>query len=217
MYLINAVYFKGMWTTAFDSSGTKDDYFNGVDGQTPCRMMGMEHELAYAETPSCQIVELPYGDGRFGMLVVLPSYDRSLDAFMETLTPAMLDGWPSALASTKIDLYLPKFTMRDYRTLNDALISLGMGVAFSGGADFSRINSEIPLMISRVLHKSYVSVEESGTEAAAATVVEIKETSAGGGGETIRIMRVDRPFLFFIRERSSSAVLFSGKVNRITE
>jgi serpin B len=216
MYLINAVYFKGMWTTAFDPAGTKNDLFNGLDGSTSCQMMGMENELAYSEASSCQIAELPYASGRFGMLVVLPNSSTSLDALVEGLTPEMLDGLTAALAMRKINLFLPKFKMQDNRNLNVALAALGMGVAFTDTADFSRINPDalkVGLYISNVLHKAYVSVDESGTEAAAVTVVEVGATSIH---ENPTIMRVDRPFLFLIRERSSGTILFAGKVNRIS-
>jgi serpin B len=96
--------------------------------------------------------------------------------------------------------------------LNDPLIDLGLGIAFSGGADFSRITPGADLYISRVIHQTFIDVQEEGTEAAAATIVELRETSAGG--DPTPIFRADKPFLYIIKENSTGAILFMGKVGK---
>jgi len=113
---------------------------------------------------------------------------------------------------TNVQIEMPKFKYKFKDLLNDPLIELGLGVAFTGAADFTRITPGGGLYISRVIHQSFIDVQEEGTEAAAATIVEIRETSAGGGGPMI--FKADRPFLYLIKENSTGAIMFMGKVGR---
>jgi serine protease inhibitor len=212
MFLINAVYFKGTWTYEFDVKSTRDDFFTQSDGSTvPCKMMRQKTTLGYFETETFQAVDIPYGNGRYSMSVFLPKAGRSMDAFIASLTAG---NWPSlknGFSEREITLHFPKFKLEYEIKLNDVLSSMGMAVAFqAGAADFSRIAGGRDLYIDQVKHKAFVEVDEKGTEAAAATVVEIRETSAGPGNDIL--MRVDRPFVFVIRENSSDAFLFMGRV-----
>jgi len=143
------------------------------------------------------------------MAVVLPKGDATPASFIELLDSEMWNQWTSDFQVQKIGLRLPKFKIEWESSLVDALSSLGMGVAFDSDlADFSRLSAE-QLYISGVTQKTFVDVHEKGTEAAAVTVVTMAMTSVG---PSYPIMRVDRPFLFAIRERSSGALLFVGKM-----
>ena len=212
MFLINAVYFKGMWKTEFNPKSTSDDVFNGPQGGAiPCKMMRQKAVLGYYETDAFQAADLPYGNGRYAMTVLLPKSGQSVEALAASLDPASWSAVNNGLSEREITLHLPKFKLEYEIKLNDALSEMGMAVAFQGGlADFSRIAAGRDLYIDSVKHKSFVEVDEKGTEAAAVTIVEIRETSAGPGDEIF--MRVDRPFLVVIREKSSDALLFMGKI-----
>jgi len=120
----------------------------------------------------------------------------------------------AGLSTTTISLYLPKFKLEWFQVLNDQLSELGMGIAFDNRADFSRINDQYgsELYISEVRHKSFIEVDEEGTEAAAAASVEITYKSVSDDTEDITVMRVDHPFIFAIRERASGTILFIGKI-----
>src|SRR5262249_54141907 len=153
-----------------------------------------------------------YGNGAFRMMVLLPKDGTDIDAFASSITRTDWNQWASSFQTKKIILELPRFTLAYERTLNDDLAAMGMAIAFDPvRADFSRIAPIAPtsrLYISLVKHKSWVNVDEVGTEAAAATAVGISVTSV----PLIPTMRVDRPFVFAIRERLSGTVLFVGKV-----
>jgi serpin B len=144
------------------------------------------------------------------MTVLLPRPEIGLDSLCEQFTAGNWDKWTSSLAKSPGELFLPKFKLEYELTLNDALTSLGMGVAFDQGmADFTKINKERKLYISEVKHKTFVDVNEEGTEAAAVTSVGMMLASAQPVGF---VMRVDRPFLFVIRDHHSGAILFMGKI-----
>jgi len=207
MFLINAIYFKGTWTYAFDRSLTTDAQFTTSDGsRVPCRMMEQECDLPYFETDDFQAVDMPYGDGLFSMTVFLPKPGTSVNELIEEFTPENWAQWMGSFSETTLTLHMPKFKLEYEDSLNRVLTNLGMGIAFSDQADFTRINRNGGLFISMVKHKTFVEVDEEGTEAAAVTVVEIRYTSTG------LVMTVDRPFVFVIRERQSNALLFMGKI-----
>ncbi len=208
MFLINAIYFKGTWTYQFEPDQTQDAQFNTLDGsQVPCRMMQMEADLAYLETPEFQAVDLPYGDEHFSMTVFLPRNGITVNDLIATITPQNWAAWLGQLSETTLTLALPKFKVEYEIKLNDVLTALGMDIAFDPGrADFSRISDTTNLYISHVRHKTFVEVDEEGTEAAAVTVVEIRYTSTG------TTFRADRPFFFVIRENQADTILFIGKI-----
>lgn len=213
MYLINAIYFKAAWATSFDPARTRDGEFNLADGSiTQCRLMNRSGEMMYAEDGTTQIVDLPYGDGAFSMTVVLPGPNVDVNRFAGELTQSKWDQWLGSLHKTDdLVLSLPKFKVEVGYGLVNALRALGMGVAFTTRADFTGINSSLlpgEIYISDVQHKVFVEVNEEGTEAAGVTSVEISRASLPPE------MTVDRPFLFAVRERSSGAILFIGKVMR---
>jgi serine protease inhibitor len=213
MYLINAIYFKGTWTYQFDEELTKTENFYGTP-QNPidCQMMKISGNWLYYQDNHVQIADLPYGDSLFSMTVILPNTSQSIGELISQLSPEKWTEYFDALDYNFGTIMMPKLKL-DYKLLmNDALISLGMGIAFSGGADFSRINGYGNLFISRVIHQSFVQIDEEGTEAAAATIVELRETS--GMGPTGFFMRADRPYVFVLRERVNNTILFIGKISR---
>lgn len=208
MYLINAIYFKGIWTYQFDPEKTMDTTFTTSTGNTvPCKMMTQKATYAYKTSQQAQIIDLPYGDRLFSMTIILPDEGINIDQFAAGLTQQQWDGLVSNLDSTEVDLYIPKFKLEYKKKLNDELIAMGMGIAFSEFADFSRI-ADKPLAISEVKHKTFVEVNEEGTEAAAVTSVAIALTAMPSNPT----MRIDHPFLFAIREHKSGTILFIGKI-----
>jgi len=212
MFLINALYFKGTWSYEFDEQLTYDDYFNLPDGSLkPCKMMKQKWEHAYFENEYFQAIDLPYGDGNFRMTIFLPKHGKSTNSLTADFTPDNWILWMKSFDKDSVSIFLPKFKVEYKIKLNDVLSEMGMGIAFVPGlADFSRIRKSGELWIDKVLHKTFVDVNEEGTEAAAVTVVEMRELSTGGEEEII--MRVDRPFIFTIREASSNTILFMGKI-----
>jgi len=213
MFLVNAIYFNGTWKYEFDKDDTYASSFNLVDGgSADIEMMMISGEFGYYQDAAVQIIDLPYGDGEFSMTVFLPASDKNIDEFITALDENQWDQYLASLESDSGTLELPKFKLEYKLKMNDVLKALGMSVAFEGGnANFSRINAVEQLFISKVLHKTFVKVDEEGTEAAAVTIVAIDLTSSGGSTEKF-YMRVDRPFVFAIREQHSGTILFMGKM-----
>ncbi len=214
MYLINAIYFKGIWQTEFKKENTSDGPFYLSSGSPlTVPVMKQTTTLRYTSNEVFSMAEIPYGQGNYSMLVMLPQNGLSADDIVNTLTPESWDTWMGELTERNVDLELPKFTFEYKNELNNELEAMGMGIAFLDGlADFSKINGSGGLFISKVLHKSFVEVNEEGTEAAAVTSVEIELTSVGPEPQVTEF-HVDRPFLFAIRETSTGTILFIGRVN----
>jgi serine protease inhibitor len=209
MYLINAMYFKGSWRDRFDPAQTRDDQFTTAAGApVPVRMMHREGGVSYYADAELEAVDLPYGNSAFTMTVLLPREGRSVEELAATLTPERWNAVTRGMDGAEGDVYLPKFTLTFKQLLNDQLKALGMRAAFDV-ADFTPMSPRgRELFVSKVLQKTFVDVNEEGTEAAAATAVEVSVTSAPA-----RItFRADRPFLFAIRERLSGTILFVGKL-----
>ena len=215
MFLINAIYFKGHWREAFDPDATSPGGFMGGDGRERSAMLlRQEGTLRYRETERYQAVDLPYGNGAFAMTVILPRPDGTPADLLAGLDPASWRDLVAGLREETVHLTLPRFRLDYARSLGPDLAALGMGMAFEAGrADFSRIADMDGLFLTRVEQKTFVEVNEEGTEAAAATAVGVGVTSA----PLTFAMVVDRPFFFAIRERFSGALLFVGVMNAIGE
>lgn len=209
MYLINAIYFKGSWRTRFDAAQTIAAPFHASVGDQPAHLMHRHGTMSYIATPAYQAVDLEYGDSAFTMTVVLPDPSTTVAALASSLDAAAWQALTAQLHRSEVDLYLPKVTMSWERDIVPDLEGLGMHVPFSTTqADFTKMSSVSGLYISFVKQRTFVDINEDGTEAAAVTATGISLTSA----PMTSLMRVDRPFIFVIRERLSGTVLFMGKV-----
>lgn len=211
MFLINAIYFKGTWTYEFDKELTQDDSFTLPGGsQKACKMMIQTGGFNYFENNDFQAIDLPYGKGQFRMTIFLPRGSKDVDSLVEEFDAQNWNTWLASFSPDSVTLQLPRFKLEYEIKLNDVLNALGMGIAFvPGRADFTMMYKPGGLWIDYVKHKTYVEVTEEGTEAAAVTVVAIRDSA---GGPEIKFMRVDRPFVFVIRENHSQTILFMGKI-----
>jgi serine protease inhibitor len=207
--LLNAIHFEGDWREKFDPARTAEAPFHGPNGPAgTVRLMEQDDEFRSYFTPSYAAVELPYGGGAFVMDVIVPAEDATVAGVLEEIAGGGWDELTDALAgrpADRIRVLLPRFELEWERTLNDDLTSMGMGVAFGGGADFTRMFENSSPYIDEVRQKSVVRVDEEGTEAAAVTTVIMWESAPPE-------IRADRPFLFVIRERLSGTILFLGAV-----
>jgi serpin B len=215
MYLINAIYFNGVWTEIFDTLDTEKEAFLPLEGSPiQCDMMKKaETEVPYFGSEQLQAVELTYGNGDYSMILLLPPTGTSPDDLIGSLTDESWRDIVSSLTSTMIGVWIPRFKVEYETTLNEVLMALGMSIAFDDmRADLSGISNDTSfgnLYISQVKHKTYVEVDELGTEAAAVTVVEVGFTGFILPSNTFV---ADHPFAFVIMERKSGTILFMGKI-----
>lgn len=212
MFLINAIYFKGIWQSEFDKKNTvKKDFYLENGSTVKTDFMQQENSVLYSSNEIFQAVQLPYGQGNYTMYVFLPQSGKSLQDIMENLGKESWKNWDENFMERNVDVELPKFKFEYELTMNEVLTDMGMGIAFTRDvADFTGINRGGGLNIDYVKHKSFIEVNEEGTEAAAVTVVAIEFTSVGGTSKVP--FYVNRPFLFTITEKSTGAVLFMGTV-----
>jgi serine protease inhibitor len=208
MFLINAIYFKGSWRTRFDPARTQATTFRASSGvDQPAHLMQRTDTVRYLEAATFQAVELPYGNTAFVMNVLLPAPGVDIEAFAASLPAAALQS--ASYTPTMIALHLPRLRLEYGRKLNDDLRALGMQVPFATGADFTPMSpAGNQLFIDFVRQNTFVEINEEGTEAAAVTVVGIGRVSL----PSYPVMRVDRPYVFVIRERLSGTILFMGKI-----
>lgn len=211
MYLVNAVYFKGIWCRKFDKKNTTESTFtNELGNYTKVNMMHKQDTFGYASDDKAQYVDLTYGNKAFSMTLIVPEYGYTVSELLKTLTVEKWNAMIANLQQREIILHLPRFKSENKFVLNNPLINMGMPTAFTANADFSNI-ANTGLMISKVLHKTYIAVDEDGTEAAAVTAVEMIKTSM----PVLPEVRADRPFLFAIREKSTGVILFIGKMGNV--
>jgi len=213
LYLLNAIYFKGNWATPFDKSKTKDGQFtlpSGAKKKLP--LMSQNGRFRYFENEKFQAVSLPYGAGRMSMYVFLPAKNSNLKAFQAELSATNFESWTSELRSTEGNIALPRFKLEYEITLNNTLKALGMETAFDPErANFGAMYTKPPsanVFISEVKHKTFVEVNEEGTEAAAVTSGGMQVTSFVPPFK----MTVDRPFFCAIRDNQTGAILFMGAI-----
>lgn len=210
MYLINAIYFKGMWAEQFDKKNTFNTEFkSGGAENVQIDMMSRTGSVEYGEGDGFKAVRLPYGNGKTAMYCILPEDTLSIDKFIESMNSNKWSEIRSSITMKKdVIIQIPRFKIEyGIKDLKSSLSSLGMEVAFSDSADFSGIRDNAA--ISSVLHKAVIEVNEEGSEAAAATVVEVRLTSAIIDPPSFI---ADRPFLFVIADDASETILFMGKL-----
>ncbi|NXW87764.1 SPB10 protein, partial [Alopecoenas beccarii] len=218
LVLINAIYFKADWEEKFQANYTNLQPFRLSKKKTkPVEMMHMRatFPVLIMEKMNFKIIELPYVKRELSMFILLPDDIKDsttgLEQLERELTYEKLSEWTDSkkMIETLVDLHLPKFKMEEVYDLGDNLISMGMRTAFGGNADFSGMVEKGGVMISKVFHKSFVAVDEKGTEAAAATAVVVSETSAPINH--VLEFKIDHPFHFFIRHNASKSILFFGR------
>ncbi|MDA0336515.1 MAG: serpin family protein, partial [bacterium] len=212
LVLTNAIYFRASWLEPFDPAATEEGPFTTLDGvRVTIPMMHHSIRTGYAAGDGYQAVELPYA-GQVSMIVIAPEAGQ-FRAFEDGLDGAVLRGIVNGLGDYRVALKMPRFEVSAEAGLSDVLKEMGMPLAFQApgpdsGADFAGIDGRRDLFLQDVVHKAFVSVDEAGTEAAAATGVVAGVTSAPQPAT----LDVDRPFLFLIRDRETGAVLFLGRV-----
>ncbi|MGA7933590.1 MAG: serpin family protein [Kovacikia sp.] len=213
LFLINAIYFKGDWTRPFDKQQTVEKPFYRLNGTPKSHpMMTQSGEYRYYENDQFQTVSLPYGQNqRLTMLIVLPKKSSSLAKFSQTLNPNNWQQWVNQLRNRQGSIQIPRFKLEYDIELKSALSALGMANAFTAEqANFSGI-SKIPTKIDQVKHKTFVEVNEVGTEAAAVTSIGMRATSVMPSSEPFNLV-VDRPFFFAIRDNQTGTLLFMGSM-----
>ena len=209
LVLTNAIYFNAAWEYPFNEDVTKDRPFYLLDGsEVSVPMMSQTETFGYAEGDEYQAVELPYDGGELSMVILLPR-DGQFEAFEDVMDTQLVDGIIGRLEHRQVILAMPRFEFESSFSLGETLAAMGMPIAFSGGADFSGMTGNRDLFIADVIHKAFVSVDEAGTEAAAATAV-VMEMSAPPG--TPVEVTVDHPFIFLIHDIQTGAILFVGLV-----
>jgi len=207
LVLTNALYFKGTWRYPFSKRATANRPFQLRGGKTvDVPTMHVAAHIRYAEDEYAQVLEMPYRGGRMSMVVLLP---KDLAQFEKGLDAKRVAALTDRLAATQVSVYLPRFKMTSKFKLAKTLAGMGMPTAFTGRADFSGIDGRKSLFISAVEHKAFIAVDESGTEAAAATAVVMKR---GGRPPRGTLFRADRPFLYLIRDTKTGCILFVGRV-----
>lgn len=213
LVLTNAVYFLGTWIEQFQKEATKPAPFKLSAGRTvEVPFMYQREKFMYGEDDSVQVLEMRYKGDRLGMVIVLPKDVEGLEAVESSLSLEKLNELLGGLKRRSVKVYLPRFKIESSFSLKRVLAALGMAKAFSMvDADFSGMTDKGPLFISDVIHKTYVDVNEEGTEAAAATAVMMELAMARPPSEPV-LFRADHPFLFMIRDYQSGAILFMGRL-----
>ena len=208
MLLIDALYFKGDWVYSFAEEKTYEGDFQTLAGaKAQTKFMTMSRDLDVYQDKDVSIVKLPYGNGAFLMEAIMPNGDFA--AFLSSLSLAQLQRWDQAVRTARAELHFPKFTA-EFDTdegLVPVLQRLGMKRAFTEAADFSNMSDE-SLYVSNFRQKTFIKLDEKGTEAAAVTVAEMRKNTSVGGGSLL--LMFDRPFVYLIREKSTGAILFIG-------
>jgi serpin B len=214
MYLINALYFKSKWQFEFDKANSRQDNFTTTAGTTiPVTLMEQTATLPYYADEHVQCVEMPYGNQAFSMVAILPQGNKTIDELTDYLDNDVWTDISGKLSPQNVLLRLPRFKIECEMALNKPVMDAGMQLIFSGG--FNHI-SDIPLAVSFIKQKTFVEVNEEGTEAAAVTVIGF-ETTSGPGGTDYSLFIANRPFLYMIKEKSTGIILFIGRMDEPKE
>jgi serpin B len=216
-YLINALYFKASWRWPFDRQITAEATFRNADGTTSKQPMMQQtfNNLNYVSTEAFEAVELPYGNGSFGLTLLLPSEDRTVASVVDALDAVTWNNCRSQLYSTPVDIRLPRFKTEYTRKLNSDLEALGITTMFSADASFPFISPNA-LFVSLVLQKTFLSIDEEGSEAAAATAINMQASHPDTEHPAQpRVLEFNRPFIYLITERSTGSIIFVGITNNL--
>ncbi|MGP5337264.1 serpin family protein [Psychrobacter maritimus] len=211
--LTNAVYFKGDWTLPFTAERTSaQPFYNAIGRASTVQMMQQQSYFSYYEDKHIQVVQLPYKGDDLSMLVVLPKFNHKLamQQLTKSLSATKIKQWRSGLVRQEVDLQLPKFKLDARYQMKTLLADMGMPKAFNNGAEFNLYADGTPIKLDEVYHQAVVTVDEKGTEAAAA---------AGAVGMYVGMsypveFKADHPFMFMIKDNKTDAILFLGQVNK---
>ena len=219
MVLINAIYFKGIWKKTFDKKRTIKNNFNNLN-KNPKKVdfMNSTEKYDYIEINGVQVISLNYQKDNMKALIILPKREDDINIFIDNFKLEKYNEIIKNLKNVKVELYLPKFEVNFEVELKSSFISMGIVEAFSDNADFSVMNKNKILKIGRIIHKTFIKVDEEGTEAAAATAVVMRCLDYTSTPEKIYFMNINRPFLFFIRTNDlpqGHDILFITKVESL--
>lgn len=213
MILTNAIYFKGDWLYQFDPDDTLEKDFYVTDEETvTVPMMQLDDDevkFNYTETDDFQMLELPYDGNNVSMIVLLPK-ENNISTIEQQISWENISDWEQSFQEKQVKVILPKFEMETTYNLGQHLIEMGMQVPFTTSADFSGMDGRRDLFIGKVLHNAFVQVDETGTEAAAATTVHMELTAIPPSDQLV--FNADHPFLFFIQHKQTDNILFMGKI-----
>jgi serpin B len=219
LVLANAIYFQGVWTVAFEETNTTPQPFylsTTTEEEVPLMYQPLANETLfnYMETSNFQAIELPYGTNRkASMVILLPTQIDGLHQLEQQVSPAFLSNVLAQMGSNSVEIFLPRFTLESLFSLSGTLADMGMPDAFIPGvADFSGIDGTNDLFAAFIFHKAWGQVNESGTEAAAATVIGVTGAQGGGSSAPPPVFRADHPFVFFIMDNKSDSLLFAGRL-----
>ncbi|KFO70538.1 hypothetical protein N303_03430, partial [Cuculus canorus] len=212
LVLVNAIYFKGIWKTAFKEEHTREVTFNVTEQKSrPVQMMCLNSTFKVAEVAADQmkVLELPYASGELSMLVLLPNDVSGLEQLEKKISFEKLTEWtsPNVMERKRVKVYLPRMKIEEKYNLTSVLMGLGMTDLFSPSANLSGISSAESLKMSEAIHEVYMEVNEQGTEMAdsAGVMGDIQESSV------VEEFRADHPFLFLIRHNPTKMIIFFGR------
>lgn len=213
LVLVNTVYFKSKWQKKFKRHNTNNlDFWLNSKQAIKADTMYMQNHFRYSECEDVQYIELPYIYNLTSMVIVLPKNKDGITHLEKTMTFSKFASLKKKAQTTLVQLYLPKFKFDSSFLLNDSLQKMGLKSAFSSGANFSKMTALNDLFISKAIHKTYIEVNEDGTEAAAATAITMARGAPAPSCSKPFIFKADHPFMFFIVHNESGAILFMGKI-----
>ena len=210
MFIMNALYFKGDWTTQFDKKNTRDENFTQENGVTKAvKMMNQTSKFDYASMPDFDALQMPYGNQQFRATILLPKNGKTLAQVFDDLSYTKWNSLQASFTGGEVIVGLPKFTLQQEFMLNYTLEKMGMARIFTRAAQLRGINKQASLIVSFVKQNTFAAVDEVGTEAAAVTTIGIELTSSG---PQMRQFICNRPFAFIISEKTSNTILFMGRM-----
>lgn len=214
MYLLNALYFKGIWADKFNKSKTKDEDFTNADGsRTKVKMMNQTTNCSFSYNDHFWMAKFPYGNGAYSMTLLLPDEDLGLDKCLEALTGENWEEWNMRWTPQELIVKMPRFEIKYNKSLIEDMKALGIKEAFTSSANFANL-SDKALYLGLLNQHTYLKVDEEGTEAAAVTTGGMLDASAGPSPGPVEFY-LNRPFAFIITETSTGTVLFTGKVTSL--
>jgi serpin B len=214
--LINAIYFNGKWNGKFEVSETQEPFYNANGTTTQTNMMNMKKELKYDENDKFRLVEIPYGNGAFSMVIMLPQHGVELDEAIDYINSSrwsnIVDS-ESFASTVKTNVKMPRFEITYKESLVNSLMAMGVKEAFTTNANFSKI-SDTSLFITDIIQSTTLKVNEKGSLAAATTVVNMGITSPSPTPKEVTF-NVNKPFMFVIKEQSTNTFIFMGKMTHL--